>query len=96
MRSRLVLTDFLQRELEVNYSVPEINCMFKMFEKITLVSTSKQRSEAKTIAEERNVPPGDMLFAIVARDNDVKLVSRDRHFNCLKDIAEYSRPEDLL
>ena len=56
----------------------------------------KQREEAKKIAKERDVPAGDALHAIVARDNDLILVTRDRHFRKLEDISKHYKPEELI
>jgi len=94
----LVLTDFLIRELESNYSIEEINGMVKPFEKITkkILVTKEQREEAKKIAQERNLPPGDVLHAIIARDHKLILITRDKHFKELKDIAEHYKPEELI
>ena len=96
--SAIVLTDFLIRELETIYSVAEINGMFKPFEKIIkkIIATEKQWEEAKKIAKERDVPAGDALHAIIARDNDLILVTRDRHFRKLEDISKHYKPEDLI
>jgi len=94
----IVLTDFLIKELETIYSVAEINGMFKPFEKIIkkIIATEKQREEAKKIAKERDVPAGDALHAIVARDNDLILVTRDRHFKKLEDVSRHHKPEELI
>ena len=94
----IVLTDFLIKELETLYSVAEINGMFKPFEKIIkkIIAAEKQREEAKKIAKERDVPAGDALHAIIARDNDLILVTRDRHFRKLEDISKHYKPEDLI
>ena len=96
--SAIVLTDFLIKELETIYSVAEINVIFKPFEKIIKksVATEKQREEAKKIAKERDVPAGDALHTIVARDNDLILVTRDRHFRKLEDLSKHYRPEELI
>ena len=96
--SAIVLTDFLIRELETIYSVAEINGMFKPFEKIIkkIIATEKQREEAKKIAKERDVPAGDALHAIIARDNNFILVTRDRHFRKLEDISKHYKPEELI
>ena len=96
--SAIVLTDFLIRELETIYSVAEINGMFKPFENIIkkIVSTEKQREEAKKIAKERDVPAGDALHVIIARDNNFILVTRDRHFRELEDISKHYKPEELI
>ncbi len=94
----IVLTDFLIQELETIYSIPEINGMFKPFERLTkkFIATKTQREEAKIIAQERNVPAGDVLYAISARDNKLILITRDNHFRKLKDISEYFKPEELI
>ena len=96
--SVVVFTDFLIKELETLYSVAEINGMFKPFEKIIkkIVATEKQREESKKIAKERNVPASDALHAIVARDKDLILVTRDRHFRKLEDLSKHYKPEELI
>ena|SRR3989344_781513 len=97
-KSNIILTDLLVRELEMNYSIPEINGMFNPFEKIIIkiITTEKQREEAKKIAKERNIPPGDALHAIIARDNNLILITRDKHFKKLEDISKHYKPEELI
>ncbi len=95
---KIILTDLLIRELEMNYSMQQIKGMFKLFEKQIekLIATKGQREEAKKIATERKVPKGDALHAIIARDNNLILVTRDKHFKILKDISKHYKPEDLI
>jgi len=97
-KNNLVITDILIRELEMNYSLEEINGMMKPFENIIekIVATREQRDEAKKIAEERNIPPGDVLHAIIARDNELILITRDKHFRQLEDISKHHKPEDII
>ena len=97
-QNRIVITDLTIRELESNYSIPEINGMMKPFEALLdkLVASKEQREEAKKLSEERNVPKGDALHAILARDNKFILVSRDKHFRQLTDISEHHKPEELI
>ena len=97
-QNKIVITDLTIRELESNYSISEINGMMKPFEDILekLIATSEQRDEAKILAEERKVPKGDALHAILARDNGFILVSRDKHFMQLTDISEHHKPEELI
>ncbi len=93
----IVVSDFLIRELEMNYSLEEINGMIKPFENILekVFLNKEQKDEAKKIAEERNIPPGDVIHAIIARDNDFILITRDKHFMQLEDISKHYKPEDL-
>lgn len=97
-KETLVITDLLIRELEMNYSMEEINGMMKPFEDIIekIIVTREQRDEAKMIAEERTLPPGDVLHTIIARDHDLLLITRDRHFRKLKDIYNHYKPEELI
>lgn len=97
-QNRIVITDLTIRELEMNYSIPEINGMMKLFEAVLdkLVASEEQRDEAKKIAEERKVPKGDALHAILARDNKFILIARDKHFRQLTDISEHNKPEDII
>ena len=97
-KETLVISDLLIRELEMNYSIEEINGMMKLFEDILerITITKKQRDEAKQIAEERNLPPGDVLHAILARDHNCILVTRDKHFKQLEDISPHFKPEELI
>ena len=53
-----------------------------------------QKEEAKKLAIQRNVPKKDALHAISARDNDLQLISRDKHFEKLKDITRAKLPKD--
>ncbi len=95
----IILTDFLMKELEMNnYTLDQINGMFKPFEKQIekVVASKEQRDEAKKIALERNVPKGDALHAIIARDNKLILVTRDKHFKQLEDIWKHHKPEELI
>ena len=97
-KASLIITDILIKELEMNYSMEEINGMMKPMEKITkkIISTKAQIDEAEKIAGQRKIPKGDVLHAILARDNDLILVTRDKHFRLLSDICKYYRPEDLI
>jgi len=94
----LIISDLLIRELEAYYSLEEINGMILPLQKIIekIIATKKQRVEARKIAEERNLPPGDCLHAIIARDEDLILVTRDKDFRLLRDIAEHYKPEELI
>lgn len=59
-------------------------------------STKIQMEEAKKLAAQRQVPVRDALHAVLARDREAQLVSRDRHFQKLKDITIAKFPEDLI
>ncbi|MCK5283923.1 MAG: hypothetical protein KAK00_11085, partial [Nanoarchaeota archaeon] len=62
-QNKIVITDLTIRELEMNYSIEEINGMMKLFESMLdkIIASKEQRDEAKRIAEERDLPKGDVL-----------------------------------
>jgi len=59
-------------------------------------STKDQIEGAKRLAKQRDVPLRDALHAILARDHEAQLVSRDKDFDKLKDVTKTKRPEELV
>jgi predicted nucleic acid-binding protein len=94
----LVISDVLFRELEVNYSIAKINGMLKFFEEILekVFLTEEQNNESKIIAGKRNVPKGDVMHAILARDHKLILITRDKHFQKLRDMCKCYKPEEII
>lgn len=97
-KEKLIISDLLIIELKMNYSMEKINGMIKIFEDVIekIIVTAKQRDEAKRIAKERNLPPGDVLHAILARDYKLIFVTRDAHFKRLEDISKSYKPEGII
>lgn len=97
-KHKIIVSDLLIRELESAYSVEAINGMILPFKKImeNVFVTKEQRDEAKKIAEERNLPSGDVLHAIVARNNKYIMITRDKHFKKLEDITKHYKPEEII
>ena len=97
-KSRIVVSTFLLNELETAYSLDKIRGLtlpFKgLMERVDV--SDKQREEAKKIAQERGIPKGDVIHAILARDSNAILVSRDKHFQLLKDICKVVKPEEII
>jgi predicted nucleic acid-binding protein len=97
-KKKIVVSDFLLFELGKKYSLVQISSIMKPFEQNVENITASQRQvdEAKIISSERLVPFGDAIHAVVARDLDLILVSRDKHFKSLSDIARSYTPEELI
>lgn len=76
----------------------ELNEFFDSFECIVLkVSYSKEQAiEANNIEKQKNIPYNDALHAIIARDNNAVLITRDKHFEELQDIVEVMAPEEAI
>jgi predicted nucleic acid-binding protein len=49
--------------------------------------------EAKNLAENRNLPFVDCLIAIEARNHNAIIISQDKHFERLTDIAKTIKPQ---
>lgn len=96
----IVFSNFVEKELkDVGLSQPEINTLLSMVKPSHIKRTEVtkiQLEEAYRLAKQRSVPFGDAVHAIVARDTESQLVSRDWDFNKLKDITRAKLPEDLL
>ena len=94
----LLVSDFLIDELENHFSKKDIDEILEtckdIIEKIEF--NEEQFTEAKEIANKRKLPKGDVLHAIIARDNNALLITRDHHFEELTDVAEPIKPEDII
>ena len=95
---RLIISDILIKELERYYSIAEINGMLKFYEDLIekVFVSEKIAKEANKIVKERNLPLGDVLHTLLARDNNLILVTRDRHFKELENISKSYKPEELI
>lgn len=58
--------------------------------------TKLEGEEARRLVIQRDVPFGDALHAILARNHEALLVSMDRHFDKLKDVTQAKVPRDLV
>jgi predicted nucleic acid-binding protein len=94
----ILISDILIMELGRYYSIEQISGMLKPFQNIIekIMSTTDELNESKIISIARNVPSGDALHAILARNHNAILITRDNHFLRLEDISEHFAPEDLI
>src|SRR3989338_5394949 len=89
--AKILYSDINIVELGVaGYSSQDIDMLFKKLKPILtfIESTNKQIGKAKDLSSKRNIPKGDALHALIARDNKAILVTLDRHFKKLLDIIE--------
>lgn len=94
----LLISDFVEFELTRLYKEKELHRLLQPYRAFltAVIVTSRQRNEAAAVAKTREVPFGDALHAIIARDEQAILVTRDRHFEKLQDIVKWRKPEELL
>lgn len=97
----ILCSDMVLEELKLAYSLKEIEkYCFESLKDLKLLETvsisGRQVEEAKRISRERSVPRGDALHALLARDNNAVIVTRDKHFELLKDIVKSNKPEEII
>lgn len=98
--SLMFYSDFVENELSKDYGQEKIKEIFSVINKVHLLKKieikPEQFSEAAKLSRERKVPFGDAVHAIVARDINAVLISRDHHYEELQDISISKKPEDLI
>ena len=96
----ILYSNFVIEELKVKYCEEEINKILEIVSKRNLLLkvdiSGFQAKEAAVISKQRNVAFGDGLHAILARDNNAIMITRDKHFLELTDISEVKKPEELI
>ncbi|MBS3122813.1 PIN domain-containing protein [Candidatus Woesearchaeota archaeon] len=96
----ILYSSFVIDELNKHYDEKKIVNMFEPFQNkgllIKVDILKYQVVEAKKLSLFRNIPFGDALHAIIARDNKAIFITRDKHALELLDIVIVKKPEDLL
>ena len=96
---KIINSEIVKNEMiAIGYTKYEIEALFMQFKKIILwvYSNKKQFGKAKDLSKKRDVPIFDALHAIIARDSGAIMVTRDKHFEKLLDIANYKKPEEII
>ncbi len=98
--NELLVSDTVIFELEAGVSKEQVKEIFSRFKKIIrkITANDEQVSEARKEWNKRNrvLPFKDVLHAIIARDNNAVLVTRDNHFfDLLTSIVEVRRPKEI-
>ncbi|MFC1733265.1 type II toxin-antitoxin system VapC family toxin [candidate division KSB1 bacterium] len=99
-RDKILFSDSIIIELKRKYSLEEINQILNLLFLIGILNkiiiTKDEFTEAKQLAIAREIPLGDCLHAILARNHGAILVSQDKHIlNNLSDIVKTRRPEQI-
>lgn len=95
----IIYSDLVEEELHEGFSEEDIKKIISIVPKENLVkieSSSEQLKEAIQIAKKLRIPVKDTLHAILARDNDAIMVTRDKHFYELSGKVTIKKPEDLI
>lgn len=96
---KILFSDVVLFELEdQGYSRYEIEQIIEDFGDIIIntEATDEQVRRSKDLARKRDIPSGDALHSLIARDNIAVMVTFDRHFDKLRDITLSFNPKNLL
>ena len=96
---KVIYSDIVIIELGVvGYQPHEIEKLFEKIKPILIFveSTEKQVRIVKDLSLKRDLPKGDALHTILARDNKATLVTLDKHFKKLADVTKPKRPQDFI
>ena len=98
-KDEVLFSEFVVKELLKKYDRNSVNNMFGILSMASILKRveirEKDTFEARNISYRRNLPVNDVLHAILARNNNAILVSQDKHFQLLKDIANVKRPDEI-
>ena len=97
-KEKIIYSDFVVEELSHAYDKQTIDKLFKgvseLLEKAEINET--QLKEAADLSKELNIPLGDAIHGVLAKNIGAVMVTRDRHFKKLKDKITIKKPEDLI
>jgi predicted nucleic acid-binding protein len=93
---RVIISDILKDELKRKLEEQEIQALFSnLLTKDTKCSGSTLVRASK-ISKRRRIPFGDAIHAMIAREQNAILVTRDNHFDSLRDVCIITKPEQLI
>jgi len=93
-----IISDILIVELQKFYSDEQIASMFGIVPpelRLNVSTTEKQTKDALKMKNQLKIPSGDAFHAVLARDNNALMISRDAHFYGVIRII-VKKPEELI
>jgi len=87
----ILVSDLMSKEFLRYKEYSGIHLLITLLESKKLIehvnTHAFQDQEAITLSDKKNVPKPDALHAILARDNNAILITKDKHFKSLIDIC---------
>ena len=95
----LLYSKLINKELNKFYTEELIKERFLIFpaeilKKVAIID--EQIKESRILSKKLKIPRDDVLHAIIARDNNAIMITRDKHFYELSNITIIKKPEDLI
>lgn len=94
-----IFSDHILKELLEKYPKEKLIKFLEIIPEeliIKINASEKQAKEAFKLKNKMGIPFGDALHAVLARDNNAILVSRDKHFHGLINEVNIKKPEELI
>ncbi len=97
----VIVSDAVHFELEKDYPKERIESLFSYFKDIIIEIqlSRKQYIEAEKLwlKLEKTIPINDIRHAVVAKDSNAIMITRDNHFNTISEHLgiEVKKPEDI-
>lgn len=99
-KEEVLYSELVIKEMSIEYTLAKIEEIFRIIHDKGLLHkveiSDEQIIEAHKLSRQLGIPSNDCLHAILARDNDAIMVTRDAHFIKLSDIVEVKKPEELI
>lgn len=95
---KVLYSETVVHELRKDYSDKRIKQVFSSFEhflEIVPISNEQYLESKKLTRIKTESHESDILHAVLARDNKAVLITRDFHFETLRDIVEIKAPEEV-
>ena len=99
-KDTVLYSNLVIEELLNYYDKDEADKIIKMaieeraLEKVEI--TGNHTREASILCKTLKIPFGDCLHAILAKNSNALLVTRDKHFEQLRFLVEIKKPEELI
>lgn len=89
-------SEFVLKELENDFSKGEVDDLLAPFlDLLVFVDFIKKQLE-ESFSIKTNAHQSDVLHAIIARDNECVLITRDKHFDFLENLVKVLSPEEFV
>ena len=99
-KEKVLYSDMVVDELSKDFDKNDIAKIFSIISEANLLEKveikEEQIKEAAGLCKQLKISFGDCLHAILARDNDAIMVTRDKHFAELQDLVDVKNPEELI
>ncbi len=99
-KEKVLYSDLVVEELSKDFDKETIIKIFSimleggLLEKVEI--KKEQIKEAVKLRNNLKIPFGDALHAVLARDNNSIMVTRDHHFEEVQNIVYIKKPEELI